>query len=291
MKKILAFTLSILIVVSTLISCSDEKCEHIDKNKDHICDNCEGNVGTHADRLDDDDHKCDYCQAVLSLCVDEDKNHLCDSCQEKISECLDKNNDAICDECKEKMSTSTARVEKWGVALDTLADSELTIFDMSYDNSNGKVVINNQDIVVAPGTSNHIAINSSISGTPEVAITVKNDAIVNLSGWEVNNEFYCPIIFKIGASEDTIVEIDSSAYENEEALIKAIESEIEKATIKYYDAGTKIPDNTEIPLYFSWEWKFESDNETSDTALGSKSPQPNISISITQSIEQAKTYN
>lgn len=274
MKKILAFTLSILIVVSTLISCSDEKCEHIDKNKDHICDNCEANVGAHGDKFNDGDHKCDYCQAVMSLCEDAD-------------------NDGLCDECgpKTENSTNSARVAKWGVTLDTLADSELTIFDMSYDNSNGKVVINNQDIVVAPGTSNHIAINSSISGTPEVAITVKNDAIVNLSGWEVNNEFYCPIIFKIGASEDTIVEIDSSAYENEEALIKAIESEIEKATIKYYDAGTKIPNNTKIPLYFSWEWKFDMDNDMSDTALGNNSPQPNISISITQSIEQAKTFN
>lgn len=290
MKKILAFTLSIFIVASTLISCSEKECEHVDENKDHICAICGENVGAHADRLDDTDHKCDYCQAVLSLCVDEDKNHLCDVCQEKISECLDKNNDAICDECKEKMSTSTARVEKFGVTIDTFPNN---LFNAQYNVATGEVDISslNQNIIVAPGTHDVIDIESSIFGTPEVAVTVITDAKVVLSGWTVNNEFYCPIVFKIGASSDTFVEIESSDYESEDALIQAIESEIEKATIKYYDAGTKIPNNTKIPLYFSWEWKFEEGNDMSDTALGNNSPQPNISISITQSIEQAQTYN
>ena len=232
--------------------------------------------------------------------MDEDKNHLCDVCQEKISDCVDKNGDKICDECNKKMLTVSiglenfetdqnlfvspdysngdesvcVRVEKWGVTIDTFTNNLL-----------------NTNIIVAPGTHDAIDIESSISGTPEVAVTVITDAKVVLSGWTVNNEFYCPIVFKIGASSDTFVEIESLDYESEDVLIQAIESEIEKATIKYYDAGTKIPNNTKIPLYFSWEWKFEEGNDMSDTALGNNSPQPNISISITQSIEQAQTFN
>ena len=62
---------------------------HIDENRDHICDrNCgEKNIGPHAD-VEPLDHKCDYCKATMSECVDnEDPKHFCDICGNRVSDC------------------------------------------------------------------------------------------------------------------------------------------------------------------------------------------------------------
>ena len=282
MKKILAFTLSIFVVAITLISCSEKECEHVDENKDHICAICGENVGTHADRLDDTDHKCDYCQAVLSLCIDDNKDHLCDVCQEKISDCVDKSSDNICDECNKNMSTSTPQVTKWGVTIDADAGN---CFNELYGNDTGIMGINSKDILIAPGTSNSTVITPTITGTPEVSFVVKPEATVNILGWETTDGFYCPIIFTISTSDSTTAKIDASLYTNKDDLVKAIEKEIEKNTITY-NAGTVINSDNSPEIHISWEWNDENGNDEFNF-----SSENNISISITQSIEQAQTYN
>ena len=59
--------------------------EHIDANRDHVCDNnCGKNdIGDHSDSAIDNDHLCDYgCTAILESCFDAetDNNHDCDVC-------------------------------------------------------------------------------------------------------------------------------------------------------------------------------------------------------------------
>ncbi len=59
--------------------------EHIDADKNHICDYGCGKtaIGTHGDAADDDNHLCDYgCGAVLEDCADagNDGDHACDIC-------------------------------------------------------------------------------------------------------------------------------------------------------------------------------------------------------------------
>ena len=94
----------------------------VDVNKDHRCDICLANVGSHNDALNDGDHVCDYgCGATLSLCLDFNRDHACDDCKVgvgvhsdkaldgdhlcdygcgiKMSGCIDGNSDGICDEC------------------------------------------------------------------------------------------------------------------------------------------------------------------------------------------------
>ena len=74
----------------------------------------------HFDFENDGDHMCEYCQSVISDCVDNDINHSCDDCNETIgahqdsasdgdhncdyckevlTQCFDLNNDLLCDEC------------------------------------------------------------------------------------------------------------------------------------------------------------------------------------------------
>lgn len=79
--------------------------EHIDEDKDHICDrDCgETTMGTHIDS--NLDHKCDYgCQEAFGTHSDSssDNDHLCDyGCNVVLGECYDKanDNDHSCDTC------------------------------------------------------------------------------------------------------------------------------------------------------------------------------------------------
>lgn len=66
--------------------------------KDHKCDVCGADVSTCADG-DDEDHKCDLCDAVL--CADTDPaDHKCDACGADVSTCADSDDeDHNCDTC------------------------------------------------------------------------------------------------------------------------------------------------------------------------------------------------
>ena len=96
-------------------------CEHVDENKDHICDICEKVISNHADEdknhlcdicgkavtnhVDEDkDHVCDICSKAISNHVDEDKNHVCDICGKAISNHVDEDKNHVCDYCNETIS-------------------------------------------------------------------------------------------------------------------------------------------------------------------------------------------
>ena len=83
MKRILSLILAIIMIVTVFASCNSDKdssCAHVDKVLDHICDICGANVGTHADKANDNDHKCDYCKVAMSVCDDSDNDGFCDEC-------------------------------------------------------------------------------------------------------------------------------------------------------------------------------------------------------------------
>ncbi len=90
-----------------------------DENKDHKCDVCGAEMGTH--EAADGKHTCDYCGAEVTTCADENKDHKCDvcgttlsACSDKddhkcdlcgkvISECVDANTDYVCDICGKEL--------------------------------------------------------------------------------------------------------------------------------------------------------------------------------------------
>jgi len=83
--------------------------DHIDENRDHVCDNGCGktDMGTHSDSASDTDHVCDYgCGKVLENCTDagNDGDHACDICgKEDVTPHTYSNADcdspATCSEC------------------------------------------------------------------------------------------------------------------------------------------------------------------------------------------------
>lgn len=79
---------------------------HEDKNKDHKCDyGCDESIGAHEDK--DKDHKCDWgCGGAFGLdqCKDDNKDHKCDyGCSKKYGDHADSNTDSDhkCDYCGE----------------------------------------------------------------------------------------------------------------------------------------------------------------------------------------------
>lgn len=83
MKKILLFS---LLGTTLLASCGKEtsECNHLDENKDHICDLCRTLLSEHLD--ENKDHKCDYCSSVLSTHEDKDLDGVCDICGTQLVE-------------------------------------------------------------------------------------------------------------------------------------------------------------------------------------------------------------
>ena len=84
-----------------------------DTNKDHSCDDCGTYMGTHSDSSNDGNHNCDYCNATLTSCTDANKDHGCDECGAKISNCADTNKDHICDYCQNTVYSEGLEFAEW----------------------------------------------------------------------------------------------------------------------------------------------------------------------------------
>jgi len=95
----------ILLTSLLLLGCSNSpvtpKCNHIDNNHDHTCDNCGVKVSEHVDN--NLDHNCDICSYVMSSCEDKDNNHKCDTCNKTISDHIDNDKNHHCDICSTSM--------------------------------------------------------------------------------------------------------------------------------------------------------------------------------------------
>ena len=117
-KRILLLILSLILTLSislVAVSCGDTKecTEHIDKNGDGICDDCNASAPTahvHSDK--NSDYKCDGCKASLIPaehdCIDKNEDLECDICHEDVKPPkhthTDANDDQVCDECEADLS-------------------------------------------------------------------------------------------------------------------------------------------------------------------------------------------
>ena len=74
-----------------------DTCVHVDTDKDHVCDACGGQVGTH--EAESGKHTCAYCGKAVTQCADTDSDHFCDVCNDVVTECIDENKNHECDIC------------------------------------------------------------------------------------------------------------------------------------------------------------------------------------------------
>lgn len=188
--------------------------------------------------------------------------------------------------------TDSARVAKFGVTV----TANGTMFAEEYDthDENAKATIAKSvvstDKVIAPGTSGDM-VSMTISGTPEVAVQVNYTADVELTGsWtDKDGSFYCPLQITIGK-----VTIDGHKFNNKDAFIQAIETEISTFSASYAagtDLSTITADGSTLAPSVSWTWSFSDgdDTDVKDTYLGDQAAEgkaSGISVSVTTTVTQ-----
>lgn len=194
-------------------------------------------------------------------------------------------------------ASDEARVAKFGVKITANGN----MFAKTYDgNGDTSVTSAGEYKVVAPGTSGDL-VESTITGTPEVAVEVKREATLTLSGWTAKQAstdsaatYYCPI--KITVGNTSYYGLD---YESADAFITAVQNAI-KADVKKYAPNTDLSGITADTLNVTWEWAFEGANgskvnrtDYADTYLGDQAADGNaatIKLEVTTTVTQLDTY-
>ena len=183
-------------------------------------------------------------------------------------------------------TNDTARVAKWGVTItgETGATNQLFAQEYATDDGvyTGAVSVAASENVVAPGTTGTLS-KFDIAGTPEVAVRVTYTADLVLSGWKLlDDSTYCPVKFTVNGNVYQIAAGTPLAD-----LEAAVEAAIVSAT-KDYAPGTDLS-VVENDLTVSWEWPFESGNDSADTYLGNQAAigsASTITLNITCTITQ-----
>ena len=194
---------------------------------------------------------------------------------------------------KGNTSHDTAQVAKWGVKVQSDGGGafarEYAKDNTAFTVADNTVVAQGEYDLVAPGTSGTFKA-ATVSGKPEVAVRVDNEAKITLNGWNGATDhpsgFYCPLTFKVNGKA-----VDLSKCDSAEAVQNAIQAAV-AATSKDYAAGTELSNANSANI--EWAWAFESGNDEvakkatdeKDTALGDLTAAPTISIAVTTTVTQ-----
>lgn len=178
--------------------------------------------------------------------------------------------------------SDSARVAKWGVTVTANGET----FKINYDNTAISSVA--EEDIVAPGTSGSL-VAMGLSGSPEVKVEVSYQATLTLSGWMVDGDEYCPIVFTIGTETygiDMTGIVATHKYASISALTTAVQDAIGDYTAQY-DANVDLATYAETPNV-SWSWAFEVD-DAKDTKLGNEAAAGSastITLAITTTVTQ-----
>lgn len=187
--------------------------------------------------------------------------------------------------------TDSARVAKFGVVIDVAVEeagkndafvAEYATDDTTVDTTViANSVVGSED-VLAPGTKGTLLERATITGTPEVAVNVKKEATLTLTGWEADGDYYCPLKITVGSTEfngmDYASETDPVA-----AFIAAVEGALESDVD--YGPNQDLTANQTV----TWEWAFEGgvgQTDELDTKLGDAATAATIAFTYTVTVTQ-----
>lgn len=175
--------------------------------------------------------------------------------------------------------TDIARVAKWGVNVEVVVDGA---FATEY---NAKSAVNDHDgnaiahtvvsadnskNVLAPGTHGVLLATATISGSPEVAVNVKKEATLTLTGWEVDGAYYCPIVINVDGTDIAGMHY-SSAADFSAAVVAALNNSVN------ISANNNLAETHTV----TWKWLFEDgigQTDEKDTKLGTAALNGDITI-------------
>ncbi len=186
-----------------------------------------------------------------------------------------------------------ARVAKFGVHVEASGDAFAKEYDAvnpQLEDYNGDLiaqsVISAEDDVVAPGTAKTNVVSISVTGTPEVAVTVEHVGKVEFNEHWVDKDgnYYCPLRITVGNETFYGMEFDSA-----EAFAAKIKEKIDSST--NYPANTNLTqDAVNKAPAISWAWDFagtdgkqtdEKDTYLGDQAADNKAATIKITVSTT----------
>ncbi|MCQ2551259.1 MAG: hypothetical protein MJ146_03630 [Clostridia bacterium] len=163
-----------------------------------------------------------------------------------------------------------ARVAKWGVTIEAVDGG----FSSTYTEG-GTTVASAESPIVAPGTSGEFN-GLKISGKPEVAVKITNQGTLTLTGWQVNDTFYCPLKIKVGTTT-----LAGTSYNSAKAFEDAVNAEIAKLE-STFAPGTDLS-KADIPKV-TWSW--DSTDDAKDTALGNLQTAPTVKLVLKATVTQ-----
>lgn len=189
-------------------------------------------------------------------------------------------------------SSDSARVAKWGVNVDAIAGDA---FHQGYKEA-GTVFIDNEvgasvwaaQAVVAPGTEGILA-GFTVTGQPEVDVTITYTADLELTGWTIDTNggaeggstTYCPIVITITPASGAAQTFTFTTGGDIDAFESSVENAI-KAFTQSFDAGQDLADGTngyKNMFTVSWAWAYVG-NDDYDTLVGNLNPAPEISLTV-----------
>ena len=180
--------------------------------------------------------------------------------------------------------SDTARVAKWGVAVDAssadgLFKTEYAKDDSSYTLTANSVVAASK--VVAPGTSGTLT-DVAITGTPEVAcrIAFNVDATNSvLAGWvDSNGVAYEPIVWTLTGPSGVIA--TDGTFADLLAKLNAVSVDVAPGTdLSTVGMGSYV-------IGWSWPFSTSSANDVNDTFLGNLTTAPTITLAFDVTVTQ-----
>lgn len=185
----------------------------------------------------------------------------------------------------------SARVAKWGVVITATGDEA---FAQKYNDAaaeNGTKVVSSVtgesgEDVLAPGTNGTLG-GITITGQPEVMVNISVTATLTLTGWEVDGEEYCPIIFTInGETYGTKDTNATNKYDTIAQLVEAIQGKLTAMSSQNIEANTNLATDRDVTISWSWPYYVDTDHDAKDTALGDLADAPTISFECEATVEQ-----
>ena len=172
--------------------------------------------------------------------------------------------------------TDSARVAKWGVkvtANGAIFEKKYAKDDSTYTLGDNSVISSDEWKLVAPGTTHNMT-EVLLTGKPEVATRVTYDATIEMNGWSVGAEEYCPVYFTIEGktygTDDSGLGFDVT-YATVAELIEGVRITIGNMK-KDYEPNTQLDSDVVKKDYptVTWTWPFSTspENDKKDTALG-----------------------
>ncbi len=197
----------------------------------------------------------------------------------------------------------TAYVAKWGVTINNSGNA--VFVSEKQDDEGNKVVSSSEHKVIAPGMSGALYM-PTLSGTPEVAVSVTYAPELHLNGWGVavgeESIAYCPIYFVVNGHThrfgDGVSDTNTTYYtsvQGEGSLEEGVTNAISKDAGTTYAAGTDLSTKNEdgTNAVVQWYWDLDGNNDAYDTQLASYegTEGANIVLTVTTTVTQIDDFN